>query len=201
MNLTCFNSTMETTREIFYDGWRPLRKPSKEKSTTQFLANVGAGLQNFTDVGDKENFMATEAIYIEQVTIAGAGRTFSPIEKLMLRRFHPRSIILDSVAMIWFTYLFWSHEWLPALLLVLITRTLSFVFVGSLNYSRVANSTWGKLAILHTHPANLVVQTVGAVLLLYGLWNHDVLQILSGISIILVGHWFGWSQVCEEWET
>lgn len=144
--------------------------------------------------------MTTETIYINQVTRAGSQRAFSLIEKLMLRRFHPRSIILNSVAMIWFTYLFWSHEWIPAVLLVFIARTLSFIFVGPLNYSQVASHTWGKLALLHSRLTNLIIQTGGAVLLLYGLWNHEVLQILSGLSIVLLGHWFGWSEICEGWE-
>lgn len=120
---------------------------------------------------------------------------FSTLEKTVLRRVHPKSILLDVVGITWFTYFLWNHEVVLAIATVITSRALAFLAVAKPNYSALAQTVWGKLGLLHLHPANLLVQTAGAAITVAGLWTHSTLAILAGISVIVLGHWFGWEKV------
>src|SRR5689334_13965077 len=105
--------------------------------------------------------MATEAIYIEQVTAVESESDFSFMEKMVFRRFQPQSILIDLVGMTWFTYFFWSHQWAQAIAVILFSRLLALTIVRKPNYSLMAETTWGKVALLHLHPANVFIQVGG----------------------------------------
>ena len=59
----------------------------------------------------------------------------------------------------------------------------------------MAQTTLGKLALIHFHPFNLGLQILGLLPLIYGLWMHVPEAILIGVSLIIVGHFYGWSQL------
>lgn len=116
-------------------------------------------------------------------------------QRYILRRFHPRAVILDVTATMWAVYFFWNHQWLAALVAVAAGRLGGMALAWKMNYRYFAQTLWGRLAILHLHPANLSLQTLGVVVLFYGLWMHATVAILTGLSVVFLGHSFGWSKV------
>jgi len=69
-----------------------------------------------------------------------------------------------------------------------------------MNYAAVATSWLGRVALLHLHPINVTLQSIGAVALIYGLWSHEAQTILAGGSLIFLGHCWGWRDVDERLE-
>jgi hypothetical protein len=45
-----------------------------------------------------------------------------------------------------------------------------------------------KFIMSHKNPANLVLHIIAAVIIIYGLWMHDLGLILIGILIGVIGH-------------
>lgn len=120
---------------------------------------------------------------------------FSLAERLILRRFHPRSVFIDTVGLVWFTFYFWSHDWQAALAVAVITRLVAFLSVMNINTDLFAETVLGKVALLHLNPFNFIIQLTGTIILLVGLWDHTTEVILGGVSVILLGHVFGWAKV------
>lgn len=117
------------------------------------------------------------------------------LQRYVLQRSHPTSIVLDSTALMWGVYLLWQHNWQAALLIVVIARLLAYAATRNVDREALSRTMLGRIAVLHLHPVNLAMQTIGAIVGLVGVWNHSTLTILSGISLVLVGHAFGWEDV------
>ena len=50
--------------------------------------------------------------------------------------------------------------------------------------------------VLHLHPVNLLLQIAGIGLLVYSIWIHSgIYTIMIAVSLILIGHMWGWSKV------
>jgi len=109
--------------------------------------------------------------------------------------FHPRYLFLDSVGMIWSIYFLWGHNWQLALGAFLLGRMLGFITVMNLDVEAFAQTTWGKIGLLHTQPVNMLTQLFGLLLTIYGIWDHQMLAVLGGISFVLLGHLSGWNKV------
>jgi hypothetical protein len=127
-------------------------------------------------------------------TNAGASQ-YSMFERYILARTHPASLFLGSAGLIWEVYFLWSGNWMAALAILISERIVSTLIGWRSNPQAVAETTLGKIAILHLHPVNLVVQLCGLVVSVAGVWLHETQLILGGVSLILVGHVFGWGRV------
>ena len=77
----------------------------------------------------------------------------------------------------------------------LVMNTVGLLSTRKINYAELAQTTWGKIALLHLHPLNLLVQTTGVVFLVAGLLQQDTLTIMAGVTLIYIGHFYGWSRV------
>lgn len=120
---------------------------------------------------------------------------FSWLERMALKRLHPVSIFIDVVAWIWGVYLLAMHNWSAALTIIILARLAALIVVRGLDLQSMADTTLGKIALLHLHPVNMIMQIVGALALLWGVWIQMTVTILTGISLIFLGHVFGWSKV------
>lgn len=119
----------------------------------------------------------------------------STIQKFILMKFHPTKIFIDATAGIWSVYFLWLQKWELAVGTIIVSGIISNYCVRKMDFDKMAETTLGKLALLHLHPVNLTVQILGAIPLIAGLWLHDVQYILIGSSAILLGHTFGWAKV------
>jgi len=91
--------------------------------------------------------------------------------------------------------LFWNHLWVEALLTYLAARFLGALAVSRTDVGVLGQTLLARLALLHLHGSNLLVQTAGLLVVLYGLWMHETRLILTGVSLILLGHVQGWGRV------
>jgi len=119
------------------------------------------------------------------------------LEKAIIRRGHPKHIILGIVGFLWAVYFVWRHDWAWALGVVLASVILGRVVTAGTREEGLAQTVLGKIMLLHLHPMNLTVQVAGFGILLYGVWLHAVMQVLVGASLVLLGHMWGWHKVNE----
>ena len=117
------------------------------------------------------------------------------MDRYFLMRAHPRAIVFDSVGVIWSVYFLWNNNWQLALASIFVTGIFGLYFTRNTNPELLAESTVGRIGLLHTHPINLALNILGIVPLVSGIWTHKVETILLGVSIIIFGHFFGWSKV------
>ena len=135
--------------------------------------------------------------------IAQTGRTYvvnvehdyNKFENYVLKRSHPRAIFIDAIGLIWTIYFLWGHNWQMAVGATLIGRLMAQLSVMDVNAQRMSDTVLGKIALLHLHPINLITQIVGLIVLLFGVWQHSPELSLGGVSMILLGHSYGWSKV------
>jgi hypothetical protein len=97
--------------------------------------------------------------------------------------------------MIWSIYYLWENNWTLALGIAVLGRIVAYLATYEVDPEKMAQSIWGKIALLHLNPVNLVAQSVGLILFIYSVWEHSVPLILASISLILIGHLKGWSKV------
>lgn len=126
-----------------------------------------------------------------------AAQGLTLIERILIRGSHPVSMIFYLVSWTWGVFFFWNQQWPLALTVVLVGRIFGYLAVRHAHVDAMADTTLGKIAILHAHPFNLITQTIGAVVCLTGVWMHTTETILSGISVIALGHIVGWAKVHE----
>jgi hypothetical protein len=60
---------------------------------------------------------------------------------------------------------------------------------------KYARTIMGRIALLHLHPANIAVQGIGIVAMLWTIWAHSATGILGSLSVIFLGHLAGWDPV------
>ncbi|MBY0314862.1 MAG: hypothetical protein K2Q26_05050 [Bdellovibrionales bacterium] len=136
---------------------------------------------------DSDVFLKDKADYVQ--------KGFSALQKYVLLRFHPRSIFIDSIGQLWFIYYLWDHNLMSALAALTACRLVSLLSVIDIDTNLFARTTLGKVALLHLHPYNLILQLIGTLVLIYGVWQNSAEILLIGISWILFGHVWGWGDV------
>lgn len=125
---------------------------------------------------------------------------FTPIQRYALRHGHPRAIFIDSVGLIWTVYFLWNHQAAMALGALVVGRLLAILSTLDVSVENMAQSRLGKIALLHLNPLNMLIQLIGLVVLANALWGHNSQMMLIGVSLILVGHFFGWEKVSPHFE-
>lgn len=136
--------------------------------------------------------MSTETIPYTPL-VSPRGRSW--IERYTLRRFHPVSIFFDFVGVTWFVFFLWQHNWQAAIAVAVAERIAAALIVRNADVEALAGTMLGKLGLLHLHPVNATIQILGAVTAAYGVWQHGGLVILAGLSLVFLGHTFGWPKV------
>lgn len=116
-------------------------------------------------------------------------------ERIIIRNGHPRRIIVGSIALIWTLYFLWFHNWVGAAIALIVGGPLSRFATQRMHEEQLAQTTFGKILLLHLHPANVIGQSIGFATLLCSVWIHSGRSIALGVSIILLGHMWGWHKV------
>jgi hypothetical protein len=119
------------------------------------------------------------------------------LEKAMIRRGHPKHMIVGTIGFLWLVYFVWRHDWTWALAVALLSVVLGWLSTLRMQEEILAQTLLGKIMLLHLHPVNLSVQIVGFALLLYGVWIHSAIHILVATSLVFLGHMWGWHKVNE----
>lgn len=116
------------------------------------------------------------------------------LQKLMLEHLHPAKFILETIGTVWAVYFLWNQNWLWAAIFGLGLPLASTLMVWNKKLPDLRTG-YAKLALIHAHPLNLTLHIVGGAVALYGVWMHETITILVGVSIILLGHIWGWKMV------
>jgi hypothetical protein len=124
-------------------------------------------------------------------------REMSFLQRAIVRRGHPKHIIVSAVGAIWGFYFLWFHNWIWALAAVLLSGFAGRMLTLGMKEESLAQTTLGKIMLLHLNPVNLIIQIVGSCVLVYGIWTHSVIYVMAAVSIILLGHSWGWHKVNE----
>ena len=114
------------------------------------------------------------------------------IERMMLQHLHPTKFILEAIGIMWAIYFLWDQNWLGAVIAGFGLPILGSVLTMRVNTDQFRRSSYARLVLIHAHPINMLLHILGAVVTVYGIWGHDTVWILSGISIITLGHAWGW---------
>ncbi|MDO9181288.1 MAG: hypothetical protein Q7U04_02715 [Bacteriovorax sp.] len=117
------------------------------------------------------------------------------LDRYFLMRLHPRKMVFDSVGAIWAGYFLWNNNWALALSTFLVLGALGLFFTRKIDPDLMIQTTLGKIGLLHAHPINLTLNSIGVITIINGLWTHSAEIILVGLSVTLFGHFFGWSDV------
>lgn len=119
------------------------------------------------------------------------------VERMIVRRGHPKHIIVGSVAFLWVVYFLWQHNWIWAAAVCCIERGSGQAVHVWDKEEPLARTLLGKIMLLHLHAVNLTLQMAGFALLLYGVWVHSTLYIIAATSMVFLGHVWGWHRVNE----
>ncbi len=126
-----------------------------------------------------------------------SAHTVSFWERWALRQAHPVAIIFRSIGMLWAFYYLWQNDLPMVLATMLISQVIAQLSTLHLNYESLGQSLWGRIALLHLHPINVMTQLIGVMLGAVGFWWHDTTAILTAVYLILLGNAYGWRQVHE----
>ena len=119
------------------------------------------------------------------------------VERMIVRRGHPKHIIVGIVAFLWVIYFLWQHNWIWAAAVVVLSAVLGRLSTSGPKEETLAQTLLGKIMLLHLHPVNLTLQMAGFALLAYGIWMHSTLYIMAATSLVFLGHMWGWHRVNE----
>jgi len=117
------------------------------------------------------------------------------MERHILRHGHPRHMIVAVVTVIWSTYFFWQHELAFALWTIAGGVILARIVTFGMDEAQLAQTTLGKILLLHLHPANVILQSLGYALAMFGVWEHQAVLIMAGTTMVFLGHMWGWHKV------
>jgi uncharacterized membrane protein YesL len=102
---------------------------------------------------------------------------------------------VGAITLILTLYFLWFHNWVGAATALIVGMPLSRLAARRIDEEELAQTTFGKILLLHLHPANVIVQAIGLGVLLCSFWIHSGLDIVLGVSMILLGHMWGWHKV------
>ena len=116
-------------------------------------------------------------------------------ERSVVRSGHPRRIIVGVITLMWVLYSLWFHFWAWAVVALIVGLAFGVLTTAGMNVEELGQTILGKILLLHLHPVNVALQTFGFAVLLYSFWVHSAVSMLLAISVIMVGHMFGWHKV------
>ena len=110
----------------------------------------------------------------------------------MLLHAHPIKFIAEILGVIWSVYFLWHHNWIGAVIVSLVGFLLSTLLLWKQPIDHLATTSLGKVMSVYGTPFNFLLYNLSALPVIYGLWTHDALFILIGLSILLLPHLWGW---------
>jgi hypothetical protein len=116
-------------------------------------------------------------------------------ERSVVRSGQPRRIIVGVITLMWVLFSLWFHLWAWAMVALVVGVALGALATTGMHVEELAQTMLGKILLLHLHPVNVALQTFGFAVLLYSFWIHSAVLMLLAISVILLGHMFGWHKV------
>lgn len=118
-------------------------------------------------------------------------RSFNFAERIMLQHAHPAKLTLDCLGIVVGCYFLWIHRLPWALLSLFGMSILGNVVVWRVDVDRLARTDLGRWMLGQARPANLVLRSIGALVLACGLWFHSAAYIIGGMLVIVAARHVG----------
>ena len=83
-----------------------------------------------------------------------------------------------------------ASQWMAALPAALLSVVFERILRWHIPEEHLAETIVGKMMILHLHPIN-AFSLIGFVLVAYGVWLHSDIYTMTGVSLVLIGHFCG----------
>jgi hypothetical protein len=140
--------------------------------------------------------MATEVLTAPAVTVSSkTPEELGWFSKLIVRRVYPTNLVLRIVAFMWALYLLAQHQWIEAIVVAIVLDAVGALSARKLDPQLASRTRLGKCLLLFLKPQYLILYVIGVLALLYGVWMHDTVTTLAGVSLMLFGQMFVWSKV------
>ena len=110
----------------------------------------------------------------------------------MLQHAHPAKFVAEILGIIWGTYFLWIHNWIGAVISSFILFLGSTIALWNKPVENLADTTLGKIMLVYATPFNYFVYNVSALPVIFGLWTHQGLYVVSGYSLLLLPHFWAW---------
>lgn len=117
------------------------------------------------------------------------------LERIMVQHAHPVKLVLEVIGIMWAIYFLWQGNWQWAIVSGIGLPLLGTILVWGRDERRLTGTWLGKVMLMHAHPLNFVLHLVGFVPMVYGLWLHDTVYILAGLTAVILGHLWGWEKM------
>jgi hypothetical protein len=122
----------------------------------------------------------------------------SSLEKFIIRRTHPASIVLMTLSFLWIGYFLWIRQWILGLAFFSVFMGTGEVIarIDKQFHRSLKNGLNGfqKLLLYHVVKPNLVFHVLACAVYLLACWNQSVFFLLTAITLVGVGYispWFG----------
>ncbi len=116
---------------------------------------------------------------------------FNFIECIMLQHANPIKLTSDCIGIVLCFYFLWVNDLLLALILLFGLSVMGNILVWKIDIKKISETTLGKWMLVQAQPLNLILRTIGFVIVLFGLWRHSFLFIILGIIIIALARLLG----------
>lgn len=110
-------------------------------------------------------------------------------ERAMLQHAYLPKLALDCFGMIGSGALLWQGHMLFGLAVLIGFSLLGTAVACRQDISKLAETRLGNWMLYQAKPINIVVRTLGAAILVSGLWLHSVQVIIGGIATIFLGRY------------
>lgn len=104
----------------------------------------------------------------------------------MLQHAYPPKLISDCLGIVLGIYFLWQNNLWVALLALFGLSILGNVIAWKQDINKLAQTSLGKWMLVQANPTNLIVRTIGAAVLCYGVWLHSGIIILIGMGVIFL---------------
>lgn len=117
------------------------------------------------------------------------------IRRYMLQHAHPMKFTAELLGVIWGAYFLWNHNWLGALIMSTLFFLGSSVLLWNKPIDYLQKTGLGRVMLIYADPVSFLLYNLSALPVIYGLWLHQTMYVLIGISILLLPHLWGWKEL------
>lgn len=118
----------------------------------------------------------------------------STLHRILVGHAHPVNVVLHAIGIMWAVYFLWQGNFYWAAIFGLGLPVVGTIAVWGQGEKELEKTPLGKLMLIHEDPVNMGFHIAGWIVTVYGVWIHEPISILTGVSFVLMGHMWGWKK-------
>lgn len=100
------------------------------------------------------------------------------MQRIMLQHAYPPKLFSDCLGIVLGIYFLWHNILWVALLALFGLSILGNIIAWKQDINKLAQTPLGKWMLIQANPTNMIVRTIGAAILSFGVWLHSAIIIL-----------------------